>query len=127
MLYFFQFRGQRTRHFRVSLVDRSRLIDSARAKLRRHDNTAFMDAPVNPSSKGELIERVAIRLRDLGLSAPAILFLQVHAPLSFLGSQFILASQPFLGWLTGDRLLRDLAVFLEDPENVESLITRLEQ
>lgn len=86
-----------------------------------------MDAPVNPSFNGELIERVARRLHAWGLGAPAILFLQMHAPLSFLGSQLILAGQPFVGWLTGDRVLRELAVLLEEPENVERLIARLEQ
>jgi hypothetical protein len=86
-----------------------------------------MNAPVSPFPKDELIERVASRLHVLRLSAPAILFLQMHAPLSFLGSQFLLASQPFVGWLTGDQVLRDLAALLEEPKNVERLIARLEQ
>jgi hypothetical protein len=86
-----------------------------------------MNAPPSPARKEELIERVARQLHASGLSAPAILFLQMNAPLSFLGSQLLFAAEPFVGWLTGDRMMHDIAYMLEEPENIERLIARLEE
>ena len=63
----------------------------------------------------------------MGMSAPAILLLEMHAPLAFLASQLLFATQPFIGWLAGDRLISDLAYLLEEPENVKQLVTRLEE
>jgi hypothetical protein len=86
-----------------------------------------MDAPMSPARRDELVDNLARRLRAWGLSAPAILLLEMHAPLAFLGSQLLFATQPFVAWLTGDRLIHDLAYLLEEPENIERLITRLEE
>jgi hypothetical protein len=38
----------------------------------------------------------------------------------------LLASQPLLGIFAGDQFVRDLAFLLEEPANVQALITRLE-
>ncbi len=86
-----------------------------------------MNAPLCPVRRDELIETVANRLCALNLSAPAILLLQMHLPLAFLGSQLLLAAEPFVALVTGDRLARELAFFCEEPENVERLIARLEK
>jgi uncharacterized membrane protein YjdF len=85
-----------------------------------------MNAPLSPTRRDELVELLTLRLRAWRLSTPAILLLQMHAPLAFLGGQMLFATQPFITWLTGERLVRDLAYFLEEPENVERLIARLE-
>ena len=74
----------------------------------------------------ELIERVSEMLRAWHLREPAIVLLTMHAPLAFLGSQFMLAAQPFVGVFTGDQFAHDLALLLEDPQNIEQLVTRLE-
>lgn len=89
--------------------------------------SAAMNAPPSPARCDELVERVARQLRAWHLTTPAILFLQIHAPLAFLGSQLLFASQPFVSGFTGDRLIHDLAYLLEEPENVERLIRRLEE
>jgi hypothetical protein len=86
-----------------------------------------MHTTLSPVRRDELVDGVVRRLRAWGLSAPAIIFLQMHAPLAFLGSQLLFATQPFVAWLTGDRLIDDLAYLLEEPENVEQLIARLEE
>jgi hypothetical protein len=86
-----------------------------------------MNPPLSPARRDELVESVSARLRAWHLSAPAILFLQMHAPLAFLGSQLLLATQPFVSGLTGDRLIHDLAYLFEEPENVERLIAHLEE
>lgn len=85
-----------------------------------------MDAPLSPARRDELIELIAVRLRAWNLQAPAILFLQLHAPLSFVGSQLLLMAQPFVGLVAGERLTREMAFLFEESENIERLIERLE-
>ncbi|MFQ6059205.1 MAG: hypothetical protein ACE5MB_10050 [Anaerolineae bacterium] len=77
--------------------------------------------------RDELIEGLARKIAHLGLTTPAILFLEAHKPLSFLGSQALLFSQPLLGFLLGDKEAQDYALLLEDRENVERLLRSLEQ
>ena len=74
----------------------------------------------------ELMERVRAQLGAWNLREPAIVFLSMHAPLAFFGSQLLLVAQPFLGLVVGDRWAGDLANFLDEPQNVQDLITYLE-
>lgn len=75
----------------------------------------------------KVIELVCARLIAWNLREPAVVFLSMHAPLAFLGSQFLIAAQPFLGVFTGDEFARDMALLLDDPASVERLLNRLEQ
>ncbi len=81
---------------------------------------------VSDARRRELIERVSAQIVAWNLREPAIVFLTMHAPLAFLGSQFLIAAQPFVGIAAGDRFARDVAVLFEDPQNIEQLIARLE-
>lgn len=84
--------------------------------------------PILPSARQqELVDRVCGQLVTWNLREPAVVCLSMHAPLAFLGSQLLIAAQPFLGIVTGDEFARDFAVLLEDPESLDLLITRLEQ
>ena len=74
----------------------------------------------------QLIDRFAHRIARLGLTAPAILFLEMHKPLAFLGAQLLWAAQPFLSIGLDDADLRDFAAIIEDRAGVEELIDRLE-
>lgn len=78
------------------------------------------------AQRDELIERVAAQLCAWNVREPAIVFLAMHAPLAFLGSQILLAAQPFLGVFTGDKFAQDFAILVQDPETVERLVARLE-
>ncbi len=80
---------------------------------------------LSPARRDELIRTIAGRLRAWNLDTPAILCLYMLEPLAFIGSQLILFSQPFVGPFAGDRLLRDLALLVEKPENIEQLIAQL--
>lgn len=75
----------------------------------------------------ELIDRVCGQLVAWNLREPAVVFLSMHTPLAFLGSQLLIAAQPFLGIVTGDEFARDFAVLLEDPASLDLLIRQLEQ
>lgn len=74
----------------------------------------------------DLIERLTLQISKSGLTAPAILFLEMNKPLAYLGAQFLLVSQPFLSIGLKDADLRDLALLLEERRGVEDLIERLE-
>lgn len=74
----------------------------------------------------QLIDRFARRIGALGMTAPAILFLEMHKPLAFLGAQLLWAAQPFLSVGLDDADLRDFAAIIEDRAGIEELIDRLE-
>ncbi len=73
----------------------------------------------------ELIEGLVRQVNEWGMVAPAILFLEAHKPLSFLASQFLLLSQPTLEPFLGG-VVREYALLLEDRQNVETILSRLE-
>ena len=79
---------------------------------------------MNIQERDALIERLARRIEAAGMVAPAIAFLEANKPFSFLGSQALLFLQPLLSpFLPGTE---GYVAFLEDRENVERLIRRLE-
>ena len=84
-----------------------------------------MNASLDAARRDELIRAIARRLRAWNLDTPAILCLQMFEPLAFLGSQLLVFTQPFIGLFAGERLARDLALLVEEPENIEQLIAQL--
>ena len=74
----------------------------------------------------ELLDRLARRIAEHGMTAPAILFLEAYKPLSFLGAQLLWATQPFLSTILNSDDLRDLASVIQDDAGTEALIARLE-
>jgi hypothetical protein len=73
------------------------------------------------------INQVADKISQLGLTTPAILLLEAHKPLAFIGSQFLLVVQPTLGLVLPSHLLRNTSDLLADPNQYERLIAILEQ
>jgi len=73
----------------------------------------------------ELIEKLVRGVNEWGMVAPAIFFLEAHKPLSFLASQLLLLSQPTLEPFLGG-VVTEYALLLEDRENVEAILSRLE-
>lgn len=73
-----------------------------------------------------LIERLAQRIEGIGLSSAAILMLEAHKPLSFVGSQAILVLQPLLSFAIDSQTSQEYALLLEQRDNVELLICRLD-
>ncbi len=74
----------------------------------------------------DLIDHFAQRVVQMGMTAPAILFLETYKPISFLGAQLLLFSEPFLNWLIHPTDLRDFTVLIQDEAGTEALIERLE-
>lgn len=74
-----------------------------------------------------LVEQVAGHIRHWRLEQPAILFLEVSKPLSFIASQGLLLCEPLLNFLFTEPQVADYANLLADRSSVEHLIDRLEQ
>lgn|GEM_PF-1493422 len=73
------------------------------------------------------VEKVAQKLTHLGLAGPAILLLEAHKPLAFIGSQFLLVAQPSLNFFVSPPLTQNLIDLLADPTQLDQLIVRLGQ
>ncbi len=86
-----------------------------------------MNTPLSPTRRDELIETIAERVHAWNLETPAIFFLQLQLPVTFLSSQLLLAAQPFFGFIAGETFSREVAFLWEEPENIERLIARLEK
>jgi hypothetical protein len=82
---------------------------------------------LSDARRHELIARVSAQLCTWHLREPAIVFLAMHSPLAFLGSQLLLVAQPFLGTAGASQFAYDCALVFQDPENVNLLLDRLEQ
>lgn len=72
------------------------------------------------------IEQAAKKISQLGLTVPAILLLEAHKPVSFLGSQLVLIAQPTLQLFLPRLLLQHAADLLASPDQIDQLIARLE-
>ena len=82
---------------------------------------------LNEQRRAELIESLAQAVLRHGLQTPAVWFLEMHKPLGFIGAQALLFFEPILGAFAGDAAIREVALLLEERENVERLLARLEQ
>jgi len=74
----------------------------------------------------QLLDDLTRRIEKMGMTAPAILFLETYKPLAFLGAQLLWFAQPFLSLGFKEANLRDLALLIEDRAGVEELLDRLE-
>lgn len=84
-----------------------------------------MDADLGPDD--QLIAVLAGRLTRWGLRVPAVAFLELNKPFSFIGSQFLLLVQPIVEMFAGPEVTGNYVALLEDRDNVERLIQELER
>ncbi|MDP3488435.1 MAG: hypothetical protein Q8S19_11000 [Bacillota bacterium] len=81
---------------------------------------------LKPERRDEILMAIAKKVEKYNLITPAILFLQMSKPLSFVGSQAVLFGAPIAGAFIDERLIEDFAQVMADRENVEVLLTLLE-
>ena len=74
----------------------------------------------------QLIEELAGHLKRWGMVAPGVAFLEANKPFSFLGSQLLLFVQPLLGVFVSPTVTSEYVTLLENRDNVEGLIRKLE-
>jgi hypothetical protein len=78
-------------------------------------------------SNQQLIDSLACRLGRWRLALPAMLFLEVARPLSFVASQGLLLCQPLLSFFYPEPRIAGYANLLADRENIDHLLARLER
>jgi hypothetical protein len=83
--------------------------------------------PLTDERRNEVIDSIARKIAGRRLETPAVLFLDMHKPLSFVASQAMLVGLPFLGMFFGAQPVADISKLLRDRENVEALIARIEE
>jgi hypothetical protein len=74
----------------------------------------------------QLLDRLTQHIDRWGLTLPALLFLQVTRPLSFIASQGLLLCQPVLSFFYDTPRIADYADLLADRANIDRLVARLE-
>jgi hypothetical protein len=75
----------------------------------------------------QAVEKVARLTVRFGLTVPAILFLESMKPMSFVGSQAMLALSPFVNVLASRAEWDALQALLEDRRGIEVVIRRIEE
>jgi hypothetical protein len=73
-----------------------------------------------------LLDKIAETVVKRRLEVPAVLFLEMHRPLAFLGSQALYFLTPVLGVAVRPEQISRLARLLDTPGGVERLIERIE-
>lgn len=86
-----------------------------------------INTPLTNEQQNEVIDSIAAKIVGRRLETPAVLFLDMHKPLSFIASQSMLAAMPFLAPIFGAQSIADLSKVLKDRDNIEVLITRIEE
>jgi hypothetical protein len=81
---------------------------------------------IDQMTQPAFIDQVANQITRLGLSAPAILILEAHKPLAFVGSQLLLVAQPTLDLFLPPNLSRNFSDLLANQDQFEQLIRILE-
>lgn len=85
-----------------------------------------LHTPLTYQERDSLINSLAKKAVDRRLETVAVLFLEMHKPLSFLASQTALVAMPMLGPLMGAQSIADLSKLLSNRENIDLLISRIE-
>lgn len=74
-----------------------------------------------------MIDRAAEAIHRRKMEMPAILALEMHKPLSFVGSQAALVFSPFLVPIFGYDKVNDFSRLFSKRENIERLLDRLDR
>jgi hypothetical protein len=82
---------------------------------------------LSDEERDRVIENVARGAVDRGMATPAILFLEMHKPVSFFASQGLVMFSPFTAPFIGMDNVQVASKLIEKRENVELLIRRIEE
>ena len=87
--------------------------------------TVLEDIP--ETEQHALLKKVATWIVRRGLTAPAILFLEIGKPLNFLGSQLLIGFSPFIQAIFKGDEYHKFALIMEKDANVDRLIELIEE
>jgi hypothetical protein len=74
----------------------------------------------------QMLSKLAQRVVRMRMTVPAIFFLESSKPLAFLGGQLLIFLEPFVQTLFNFRQYQRFAFLMEDRENWERLIRKIE-
>lgn len=109
------------------LFDLTMVWSEAQGRIRRPatgGERMFVDE-LTPERRDQLVDAMAKRVAQYGMITPAIFFLEMNKPISFIGSQAMHFFSPIVSVLFNN--FQEYAYFFEDRQNVERLIVRLEE
>lgn len=86
-----------------------------------------LDTPLAPDEARGLIDAIAAKVVARRLESPAVVFLEMHKPLSFIASQGMLVAMPMIGPLIGAERMLGYSKLLADRANIDALIQRIEE
>lgn len=75
----------------------------------------------------EIMDRLARKIVEWRMTAPAIMFLESAKPLSFLGNQALIFFQPIIQSIFNFKSYDEITGILEDRENLEYLLKKVEE
>ncbi|MCS7209636.1 MAG: hypothetical protein NZ874_08705 [Fimbriimonadales bacterium] len=87
----------------------------------------FWKEPLSEEQKQALIDALAQQIVKRGLSAPAILFLELNKPLAFIGAQAGIVFSPFLAPFFGFDRVDVYTQLMSERENWDRLVERIEE
>ena len=82
--------------------------------------------PLTPRQE-EILDRLAAKVVEWKMTAPAILFLESVKPLNYVGSQVLVFFAPFVNTLFTVQDYDEFTALMEERENIERLLQRIEQ
>lgn len=79
------------------------------------------------SDSSSFIKGWADKIKQMGLTTPAIMLLEAHKPLSFVVSQFMVLGQPMFNLFFSPHFTDQAIHLFSDRNNLEGLIKELER
>ena len=86
-----------------------------------------LDRDPTAEERDALIEKIAGGVHRKHMETAAVLFLELHKPLAFIGSQALIVGSPFVGPFVGIENVHRVSKLLTERDNIERLIQRIEE
>lgn len=86
----------------------------------------FWDKELSEEEENTLLDKAALEIKKRKLSVPAILFFEMHKPVSYIGSQAAIVFSPFLVPFLGFDAINNYSRLLAKRDAIERLVQRLE-
>jgi len=83
--------------------------------------------PLSEEEAEKVIKEIASAVVKRGLTTPAIIFLEMNKPITYIAGQGLIVAMPFLAPIFGPERMGRYSRFLQTRENVDRLIRRIEE
>lgn len=91
------------------------------------ERAVILPDEVSEEERERIIEKAAREIVRRGLATPALIFIEMAKPINFLGSQLLVAIDPFISSILSSGDYRKFSILMEDDENVERLLQAIER